>query len=313
MANTFLTVQDIADEALATLYETTVLRALVHTDLTTQFTEAKKGNTINIRVPAVFTANRFNRANGIVLQDATEGSIPVILDKISDVSVPVTDEDMSLKIEDFSEQLLSPMMEAIAQDIDLELFKLRSTVTQVAGFGADATTNGQTWDKPEVLIEAGRLLDLQKVPMEGRYAVVGPTTKARWANTELLKHADKSGSTAGLRAGSLGKDLFGFETFQTGNVGQPKSTGTQVAGDPTTEIGFAFHNSALAFGSAPLSLPAGANVGQVAIATYKGLSLRVAYGWDINKKQSVVSVDMLFGTKLLDANRAVLLKGANKA
>lgn len=308
MANAFLTVQEIADQALATLYETTVLKSLVHTDLTTEFAAKKTGNTIDIRVPAVFEANRFNRATGIVLQDATESSIPVVLDKISDVSVPVTDEDMSLSIDDFSIQLLGPMMEAIAQDVDLDLFLLRNGITQVAGFG-DATT---TYDKPEVLIEAGRLLDLNKVPTTERYAVVGPTAKAKWLNTELLKHAEKSGSTAALREGSLGKDLFGFEVYRSGNVGQPKAVGDQIIGDPTTEIGLAFHNSAFAFASAPLQLPAGANVGQVAVATYNGLSLRVAYGWDITKKQTVVSVDMLFGTKLLDANRAVLLKGANK-
>ena len=306
MANTFLTVQEIADQALATLYETTVLKSLVHTDLTTEFAAKKTGNTIDIRVPAVFTANRFNRTNGIVLQDATESSIPVVLDKISDVSVGVTDEDMSMNIEDFSVQLLNPMMEAVSQDIDLELFLLRNGITQVAGFG-DTTT---TYDKPEVLIEAGRLLDLQAVPTTDRYAVVGPTMKAKWLNSEILKHAEKSGTTTALREGSVGKDLFGFEVFRSGNVGQPKAS--PAIGEATTEVGLAFHNSAFAFGSAPLQLPAGANVGQVAVATYKGLSLRVAYGWDINKKQSVVSVDMLFGTKLLDANRAVLLKGANR-
>lgn len=312
MANTFLTVKEIADEALATLYENTILKSLVHTDLTSEFTAKKVGNTIDIRKPAVFTANRFNRATGIVLQDATESSIPVVLDKISDVSVPVTDEDMSMKIEDFGVQILTPAMEAIAQDVDLELFKLRAGISQVAGTHASAVADGQTWDQPEVLIEAGRLLDSWAVPVQERYAVVGSTTKAKWLNAELLKHADKSGSTLALRNGSLGNDLFGFNAYQTGNVGQPKAPGAQVAGDPTTEIGLAFHSSAFAFASAPLQIPAGANVGQVAVSTYKGLSLRVAYGWDINKKQSVVSVDMLFGTKLLDANRAVLLKGPNK-
>lgn len=313
MANTFLTVQEIAEEALATLYESTPMHGLVHTDLTSEFAAKAKGNTIDIRTPAVFQSKRFNRANGIELQDATEGKIPLVVDKIADVSVPVTDEDMTLSIKDFSVQLLSPMMEAIAQDIDLSILALRSGVSQVAGFGADATTDGQTWDKPEVLIEAGRQLDLKKVPKADRYAVVGPTTNAKWLNSDLIKRADKSGSTAALREGSIGKNLFGFDAFQTGNVGQPKATGSQVAGDPTTEIGLAFHKTALAFGSAPLQLPAGADVGQVSVVSYKGLSIRISYGWDIKYKQTVISADMLFGVKLLDANRAVLLKGANKA
>lgn len=313
MANTFLTIQEIAEEALATLYESTPMHGLVHTDLTSQFGAKKVGNTIDIRTPAVFQSDRFNRANGIVLQDATEGSIPVVLDKIADVSVPVTDEDMSLNIKDFSTQLLSPMMEAIAQDIDTTLLALRSGVTQVAGFGAAADTDLQTWDKIEVLIEAGRLLDLKNVPKLGRNVVVGSTTNAKWLNSDLVKRADKSGSTAALREGSIGSNLFGFNAYQAGNIEQAKDAGSQIAGDPTTEIGLAFHDTAFAFGSAPLQLPAGADVGQVSVVTYKGLSLRIAYGWDIKYKQTVISADMLFGVKLLDANRAVLIKGANKA
>jgi hypothetical protein len=313
MANAFLSTQAIATQALATLYESTFLGPLVYTDYGTELATRKQGDTINIRKPATFTAQLFDRANGIQLQDASEGNVPVKLDNIADVSFAVTDEDMTLKIEDFDQQLLSPALEAIAQHVDTAVLSLRSGVSQVAGTHADAVAEGQTWDKPEVLIEAGRLLDLHSVPLNERYAVVGPTTKAKWLNTELLKHADKSGSTEALRQGSIGRDLFGFEAYKTNLVGQPKAAGAQVAGDPTTEIGLAFHRSALALASAPLEVPAGANQGAVSVASYRGLSVRVAYGWDIKYKQSVVSVDFLYGVKLLDPNRAVLLKGPNKA
>lgn len=311
MANTLLTTSAIAKQALASLYESTFLGPLVHTDYGSELATKKQGDTINIRKPATFTAQVFNRANGIQLQDATEGSVPVVLDKIADVSFAVTDEDMTLKIEDFDTQLLGPALEAIAQHVDTAVLSLRSGVTQVAGTHANAAADNQEWFDPEVLIEAGRLLDLKSVPLQDRYAVVGPTTKAKWLNTELLKHADKSGSTEALRAGSIGKDLFGFEAYKTGLVGQPPASPT--TGQPTTEIGLAFHRSALALASAPLEVPTAANAGQVSVETYKGLSVRVAYGWDQKYKQSVVSVDFLYGVKLLDANRAVLLKGPNAA
>lgn len=311
MANTFLSATAIAKQALATLYENTFLGPLVHIDAGSELATKKQGDTINIRKPATFTAQLFNRVNGIQLQDATEGNVPVVLDKIADVSFAVTDEDMSLKIEDFDEQLLSPALEAIAQHIDIAVLGLRSGITQVAGTHANAAALGQTWDQPEVLIEAKRLLDLKSVPLRDRYAIVGPTMASRWLNTDMLKHADKSGSTEALREGSLGKNLFGFEAFQTGNVGQPAAN--PATGQPTTEIGLAFHKSALALASAPLEVPAGADDGKVAVQSYKGLSIRVAYGWDIKYKQTIVSVDFLYGVKLLDANRAVLLKGANQA
>ncbi|MEW1706981.1 P22 phage major capsid protein family protein [Microbacterium sp. NPDC089190] len=313
MANTLLTTQAIADQALATLYENTFLGPLVYTDYGSELSTRKQGDTINIRKPATFTAQKFDRAQGIQIQDAAEGNVAVKLDNIADVSFAVTDEDMSLKIADFDTQLLSPALEAIAQHVDTAVLELRDQVTQVAGTHAGAADEGQTWDHPEVLIEAGRLLDLNAVPLTDRYAVVGPTTKAKWLNTDLLKHADKSGSTEALRQGSIGGDLFGFEAFKTNLVGQPKAPGAQVPGDPTTEVGLAFHRSGLALASAPLAIPAGANQGQVSVASYRGLSVRVAYGWDIKYKQSVVSVDFLYGVKMLDAKRAVLLKGPNKA
>lgn len=310
MPNTLLTPSVIAEQALATLYETTIMLPLVYTDLTQEFASAKIGDTVNVRKPAVFEAQLFNRANGIQPQNATEENIPVTLNRIPDVSFVVTDEDMTLKIDDFDERLLTPAMEAIAQHIDTALIlQGQADFTQEAGTHADAAARGETWDKPEVLIEAGRILDTHSVPVSDRYTVAGVTQKARWLNTELLKHADKSGSTEALRAGSIGADLFGFEAYRSANVPAPSPTPT--TGQPTTEVGLAFHRTALAFASAPLEVPAGANQGQVAVASYRGLSIRVAYGWDIKYKQTVVSLDMLYGLKTLDANRGVLLKGAD--
>lgn len=312
MVHNFLKVGVIADQALATLYESTIMAPLVYRDdLGRQLRNAKQGDTINIRKPATFEAQLFDRKDGIQLQDATEGSIPVKLDKIADVSFAVTDEDMSLSIEDFDEQLLGPAMEAIAQHVDVATLGVRDQVTQVAGTHAEAAALGQTWDKPEVLIEAKRQLDLNKVPMTDRFAIAGPTTASRWLNTPLLKQADQSASTAALREGAIGNRLFGFNAYQTGNVGQPDPDG--AVGTPGTEVGLAFHRSAIALASAPLEVPAGANTDQVTVRSYRGLSIRVAYGWDIRYKQTIVSVDFLYGVKLLDPKRAVLLKGANKA
>lgn len=303
MVNAFLTPDVIAKQALASLYETTHMLPLVYTDLTSEFAAQKIGNTINVRKPATFTAKLFNRANGIELQDANESDIPVVLDNIADVSFAVTSEELTLDIEKFDEQLLTPAMEAISQHIDLAILSLRSGITQVVGQAA-----GFEWDKPESLIDAARILDVNKVPASERFAVVGPTTKSKWLNTDLLKHAEKSGSTEALREGSIGKNLFGFESFQSGNIGQPAVT--PAIGAPTTEVNLAFHKTAFAFASAPLEVAPGSNA---SVVNYKGISIRVAYQYDINKKQTIVSLDTLYGVKTLDPLRAVLIKGANRA
>ncbi|QXN74222.1 major capsid protein [Gordonia phage ObLaDi] len=305
MANTFLTPDVIAETALATLYENTVMLPLVYTDHSTEFTGAQKvGDTVNIRKPAVFTANEFNRANGITVQEATEGSIPVKLDKIADVSFAVTSEDLALHIDDFDEQLLAPATEALSQHIDRALIALKADLTQVAG----VTPAGRSWDKPEVLIEAGRLLDLKNVPNGLRRAVVGATTRAAWLDSDLLKRADTSGTTEALRQGSIGRNLFGFDAYMTQNVVSPAAN--PATGQPTTEVGLAFHPTAFSFVSAPLPVPPNASA---SVQSYKGLSIRVAQQYDIKLKQTIVSLDVLYGVKTIDKDRAVLLKGADKA
>lgn len=303
MANTFLTPDIIAKQALATLYETTVMKPLIHTDLTAEFSSAKVGDTINVRKPATFTAQDFNRATGIQLQEANEGSIPVKLDQFKDVSFSVTDEDLALEIEDFDTQLLTPAMEALAVAVDSTILSLRNDILQEVGL-----STGFEYTVPESLIDAGRVLDTNLLPPSGRYAVIGPAAKAHWLNTPLLKQAEQSGTTEALRRASLGRDLFGFSTYMTNNI---KAAGASPAvGEPTTEVGLAFHDSAFAFASAPLPV----NPGAVAhVETFKGISLRVSMQHDIRYKQTVVSVDLLFGVKTLDPNRAVLIKGADKA
>lgn len=297
----FLTADIIAKQALATLHESLVVKPLIHTDLTKEFSKAKVGDTINIRKPAVFESKKFNRAKGIEVQAANEESIPVKLDQFDDVSFQVTSEELALDIEDFDAQLLTPAMQAISGGIDVALLGLADKVKATVG-----TEAGFEHNKPESLIQAGAILDANKVPQEDRYALVGPATKAHWLNTPILKQADQSGSTEALRRASLGSNVFGFDTYMTSNI---KAPAAPQAGDPSTEVGLAFHKSAFAFASAPLEVPAGA-AGHV--ETYDGISVRVVMQYDISKKATTVSVDTLYGVSLLDPARAVLIKGADK-
>ncbi|WP_171110594.1 MULTISPECIES: P22 phage major capsid protein family protein [unclassified Streptomyces] len=302
MANTLLTPDVIAQQALANLYETTVMANLVHRDYEAEFAR-RVGDTITIRKPAVFTAQEYDRSQGITVQDAVETGIPLTLNHFADVSFAVTAEDLTLKIEDFDEQLLTPAMEAISQKIDRDLLTLRNDITQEVGVVAG--DNEYEWDNPRSLIEAGRVLDTAKVPMTERRVAVGPTIASKWLADPLFHEADKRGNTEGLTEANLGRRTFGFDPYMTQNIAKP----AQTSGNSTTEVGVAFHRTAFALAFRPLQLPRGNP--NAAIANYKGFGLRVIYGYDMDKKQDVVSVDCLYGVKTLDANRACLIKGAD--
>jgi hypothetical protein len=309
MANTFLTPSLIARQALANLYETTVLSQLVHRDYEEEFVN-RIGDTITIRKPATFDAQSFNRTAGIVIQNATEGSIPIRLDKFVDVSFAVTSEDLTLNIVDFNAQLLAPAVEAIAQKIDRDILTLRGDIVQRVGkAGTTVTgvtgTNEWAWDNPRVVIDARRVLNQRNVPPTDRNVVVGPEIEAQWLGDPLFHQADSRGDTEGLREANLGRRIFGHDAYQTQNIKGPATTPT--TGQPNTEIGIAFHKTAFALVTRPLVLPQGA--ANAHVESYKGFALRVVMGYDQTKKQDVVSIDTLYGVKTLDPNRAVLIHG----
>lgn len=297
MANTFLTPAVIARAALANLYESTIMANLVYRDFEQDFV-GRVGDTITIRKPPTFTALEYNPGVGITVQDATEAGIALNLNHFADVSFAVSSEDMTLRIDDFNDRLLGPAMEAIAQKIDADILTLRSDIVNKVG-----TTAGELWSDPKVAIAAGRVLTQNKVPLTDRYAVVGPVTAAEWLKSDLMNRADARGDTDGLREASIGGRLFGLDPLMTNHIHVP----AQVTGNPTTEVGVAFHKTAFALAFRPLALPQGAV--NAAIANYKGFGLRVVYGYDLDKKQDVVSVDCLYGVKTVDASRAVLIQG----
>ncbi|MFB4284856.1 P22 phage major capsid protein family protein [Nonomuraea sp. MTCD27] len=311
MANTFLTPSIIAKAALATLYETCVMAQLVHRDYEQEFV-SRVGDTISVRKPAVFQANEFDRAQGIQIQNASEGSVPITLNHFADVSFAVTAEELTLEIEDFGTQLLNPAMEAISQKIDRDILSLRNDIVQRVGV-TDATVPGvpgkviHEYSDPKTAIDARRVLNQRNVPAADRYLVVGPEIEALWLSDPLFHQADTRGDTDGLREASLGRRVFGHDAFQTQNIVAPPTTPPPATGAPNTEIGVAFHKTAFALVTRPLVLPQGA--ANAAVESYKGFGVRVVMDYDIKAKQDVVSVDCLYGVKTLDPNRAVLIHG----
>lgn len=288
MANTILTSSIVARAALATLYENTVMLPLVFRDYEPEF-QPGRGATITVRKPATFTAEEYNGTT-ITIQNATETGVPVVLNHHADVSFRVTSRNMALDIVDFTAQFLMPAMEAINQKVDRDILAFRDDITQTVGDGVLT----ELFSDPRVLIDAGRVLDQANVPVSRRNAVVDPVIKAEWLKDPLFNRVDQSGSTEGLRSASMGSEKFGFTPYMTQNI--------------TDGIGVAFHPTAVAFASRPLELPRGA--ADASIVNYKGMGLRVVFDYDMNLKADTCSIDILYGVKTLDADRAVLIDGS---
>ena len=277
MANTILTPDIIAREALMVLRNNAVMAKLVHRDYSEDFVGAV-GDTITVRKPATFVANEYS--GSINVQDATETAVPVVMDKHLDVSFAVTAKQMTMDIADFSKQLLVPAMQAFADKIDKLLIALESEATS-------RHPHAEGVIAPADLIAARKFLTENAAPLADRRFVVGATAEADLLGNELFVSAEKVGDTAALKEASLGRK-FGMDIYVDQNVAKN--------GNYTPSI--AFHKNAMALVTRPLALPQGA--AKAAIVNYDGFGLRVVYGYDMNTKTDTISIDMLCGVKLLD-------------
>lgn len=371
MANTLLTPQIIAREALLRLQSNMVMASNVYRDYSSEF--AKVGDMITLRKPATFIADEFGTS--INLQDIGETSTPLSLDILADVSVEVTSKEMTLDIENFGTQVLDGAMLAIAEKIDKSICEKASQGIPFFTGEAGTTPN----DLKTGFTDPMKKLNLNRVPQSMRKLVFDPEAEAELLNIEAVVNAEKSGSTEALRNASIGK-IMKFDTFMDQNIvthtaggytvltdvnvtagakGSTVITLTSTAGSATTNLvagdlfevdghqyvvtadssnavagvisglqispglheafgdmgdtavtfadqtsrahtsNLAFHQNAIALVNAPLEVPQGGANGYTAIDPNSGLSVRVVFGYDINSKKEVMSIDCLFGTKVI--------------
>ena len=281
MANTFLTPNIIAREALMVLRNNAVMANLVHRDYSNEFVSGV-GDTVTIRKPATFTAKEF--AGTIEVQDAAETGVAVKMDKHLDVSFAVTAKQLSMDIKDFSAQLLVPAMQAFADKVDQYLLGLKADVTATVS-ATDAVQDD--------VVDARSKLTKAAAPLTDRRFVYGTDMEAKLLKTDLFVSAEKVGDEGtALREASLGRK-FGMDFYVDQNA------------DAAGVDAMAFHKNAFALVTRPLALPMGA--ANAEIVDYDGFGLRVVMGYDIEKKTDTISIDMVCGVKTLDAKLAALL------
>jgi len=219
MPNTFLTPSIIAKEALIVLENNLVMANLVHRDYSDEFVNA--GDTITVRRPASFVANNFT--GSIIRQDATEGSVAVKIDRHRDVSFEVSSREMSLDIRDFSEQLISPAMRAIAQAVDQDL------LNEVANIENAVTATANPTNLADIA-NLSKTLDIHRAPLDMRRLVLNPVHKYRYALTDNLSKVAYAGGGETLRNAELGR-VYTLDTYMDQNC---PDTLAQTAGTATS-------------------------------------------------------------------------------
>lgn len=230
MANEFITVKEIARQVLPRLIENLVFPNLIHKDFSEEFVTGK-GATIQVKKPVILTAKEFNESEGTSAQDVKEESVDVTLDKLATVDVEFGAIQRATNVDDLNRLFLEPAAVALAEKINSDGLFLYKDIPYVVG--AAGTTPSKLTD----LANVRKVLNTNKVPVAGRVAVWDPEADANFTTIDAIVNAEKSGSTAALREGSIGR-VFGLDNYMAQGVKQhatgiTKATDVKVNGKVT--------------------------------------------------------------------------------
>jgi hypothetical protein len=254
----------IVKTALGLLRQDNILASLVYRDADDAFA-GRQGDTVNVKRPSVLSATDIgfrNAARTVTGSDLKESSFPVKLDQYPVSAVDLTDEEMSLDVEDFNAQVVQPQVRAMSDFFEIQL-ALRM-VSDTATGALVAAANGS--DALAKITHARTLLNTANVSRANRVLLVGSAVEETLLGLAILTEAQSAGTTDALREAILGR-LRGFTVVASNSI------------DPTTAI--AMHPTAFALVTRAPVIPDGVSFG--ATASYDGIAMRWVKDYDANK------------------------------
>lgn len=271
----FTKAEQIVRTSLGLLSREIMLPSLVWRDAGGSFRGAKD-DTISLRLPA-YTSSRQRDLRGgrpITMDTLYETVVDVTLDKDIYKAVPVTDEQLTLDIEDLGEQVLLPMVQAVARGIEDELSTTITTATY------ENTVAIEDPEKPHVYVtKARRYLNDANVPINGRALVIGSAVEEIFLNSDHLVRVDHSGSDSALRDAEIGR-MRGFPVYVSNSI-------------PPDEA-YAFHQTAYVLSLQAPVVPEGVTFGTS--ASFAGLAMRLIRDYDFLNVRDRLLVDTFMGT-----------------
>jgi hypothetical protein len=231
------------------------------------------GGTVTIRVPQPRTAHeQTTPGETITFNDLDEVPVDVKLRHLYDAT-RVSDEDLSLTLQDFGRQVLRPQVAAVAQGAENQLADVMNSLEPDPDieWGEEGDPDA---DVATVLAAREKMGD-EGVPAGDRFMAVSTDLGARLLAIDRFSRADARGSTTALEQAIIGT-LFGLTFIESSAVAK----GTSIA----------YHASGFGFGNRPPVAPSGGADSHT--ASDGGVSLRHVLAFDPTRlaTASVVSV-----------------------
>lgn len=247
MADSFLKVGVIGQTVIQLLFRELVLARTVWTDAVRgdEFVRALD-DTVTLRVPAKRTARTRTLRAGtpLIVDDSTEFAVPVKLDTDVYNGAAITDEELTLDIVDFGQQVLVPQVRAVAEGIEEKV----ASEIQGATYLTDITVDDS--DPYKAAVAARKTLNDQAVPKAERYLVVGSAVEAAMLTSDrFVKVSDRgdAGATSAFEDAAVGR-VAGFTVLESNALDEDEA--------------YAYHRTAFVLAARTPKVPQGAAFGQ---------------------------------------------------
>lgn len=260
MANSFIKAEQVIAQMLGVLERETVLASLVWRDPVPSFKGAKD-DTVSLRLPAYMSARTrvLRSGTALTVDELDETKVDITLDTHVYKAIGVSDEEMTLDIVDFGQQITTPAMNSIVRKVDDALAAEMADATYEVEEALDP-------DDPYIGILKAKLdLDKASIPGGGRFLAVGSNVEEALLSSDRLLRFDSTGDSgnAALREATIGK-IANFTAVSAPGL------------DP--DVAIAAHRTAFVLCLVAPVVPTGATWGET--RSYKGMSLRVLRDYD---------------------------------
>jgi hypothetical protein len=281
----------VAADALPALVGQLVMGNLVNRDYEPVL--AQSGDTVNIPISPVLTANNIAEGGTVATQNPSLGNAQLVLNRHIESTFQIPDVTRCLAVPDLLMTYMSPAMIALAEAMETDLLNL------YAGLTVNTAVGGITAMDEARIDLADTELVTSKVPMNNEWnLVLSPTAYGQ---------VRQIGRFTELQ--TIGSGLRGVNSIENGMVMMVKGFRTMrsvyVAKPSTTTFNVAFHRNAfgMVMRRLPIPLP-----GTGAIAEYAEMGnfgMRITMSYQPNVLAQQFTVDVLYGTGILRASHGV--------
>lgn len=284
MANTIISVTELANMAVDYLSRKRGLVGTLWNDVVAESVAMNKGETVNVALPPSYTAAAYNGST-YTTQDNNQSTVAVTLDKDYIVPHSISQREAGASANDIESTVVAPSMDALLKQMDTD------TLTE---FGTWATNTAV----PEAAASIAQIENGLRVLLDQDV----PETDLHYA----VSHYDAS--LLRQQQGIYSQDINRMNDNRSTNVAPYAGIdifGTSaISGSGLTVDTWLYHRSVATVAMRPLNIMQGPGV-EAAAASYKGMAVTVTKQWNKDTQAFEWLFRCLYGVKTLDDKRGI--------